>query len=271
MLQKTFEIHQGKIPTGTLHFETGLEHIVLTALDDNNITSHNFEFYSFDANDDFENVLSQIYAQSSFLKHDYQQVKIIWENNRTQYVPAVFYNEKMENVLYDFAEKSLRPQKRLSKQNDIFAIPFSVDQDRYNLLHKAFLNAEDTHKYYEIIQQPFTSSGNNALDLLVIFYPQHFIIAANKNEQLQFINSISFSSGTDVVYYLLNTAKQLGASASDTLLRLSGLIDGDSNLFKEIYKYMPHIDVDTADNATFLRENFSEYPSHFFVPFFKYA
>ncbi|ANI88398.1 hypothetical protein A9P82_03225 [Arachidicoccus ginsenosidimutans] len=271
MLQKTFDVHQGKIPDGFLHLEVGAAHVALTAFDENKIASHNFEFYSFDANDDFENVLSQIYAQSSFLKHDYQQVKIVWENARAQYIPVSFYNDSMKDLVYPFVENSLVQQKRLLQKNDVFAVPFSVDEERWNLLHKTFPQAKDAHKYYEIIEQSFASPNDNKLHLLVIFYPEHFIIKANKNGKLQFINAVNFSSGTDVVYYLLNATKQLVTSISDTLATLSGLIDGDSTLFQEIYKYIPHIDVDSAENAAFLKENFGEYPSHFFVPFFKYA
>ena len=271
MLQKTFGVYRGTIPCGKLHVEVGAAHIALTAFDEHNVASRNFEFYGFDADDDFENVLSQVYTQSSFLKQEYKQVKIIWENARAQYVPAVFYNDSIEDIIYSFTEKSLAKQKRLLQKNDSFVISFSVDDDKFNLLHKAFPQAEDAHKYYAIIEQYFASSNDDKLHLIVIFYPDKCIIAARKNRQLQFINSVRFTSGTDVVYYLLNAAKQLDTGISDTLVTLSGLIDGDSVLFQEIYKYVPHIDVDAADNATFLKENFSEYPSHFFVPFFKYS
>ncbi|HEY0299544.1 MAG TPA: DUF3822 family protein [Arachidicoccus sp.] len=271
MLQKTFDVHRGKIPSDFLHLEVGASHIALTAFDEYKIAAHDFEFYGFDLNDNFENVLSQVYAQSVFLKHDYKHIKIIWENAHAQYVPACFYNDSVSDAIDAFTEKSLAKQKRLLKKNDSFVIPFSVDEDKWQLLHKEFSHAEDSHKYYEIIHQSFASANDDKLHLLLIFYPNHFIITAQKNGKLQFINSFVFSSGTDVVYYLLNTAKQLNTSISESLVTLSGLIDGDSALFQEIYKYVPHIDVDSAENATFLKENFSEYPSHFFVPFFKYS
>ena len=271
MLQKYFDIHQEKISNDFLHLEVGAAHVALTAFDENNAASRNFELYTFDKNDDFENVLLQIYTQSSFLKQEFQSVKIIWENPYAQYIPKDFYNDSVEDIIYYFTEQKLTPQKRLLQKNDLFAVPFSVDEDKWNSLHKKFPNAEDAHKYYEIIRHLSTAKNTVPLHLLVIFYPNHFIISANKNGQLQLINSVNFSSETDVVYYLLNAAKQLGVSISETSVILSGLIDGDSNLFREIYKYVPNIDVDTADNAIFLKENFSEHPSHFFVPFFKYA
>lgn len=271
MLQKTFEIHLEEIPAATLHLEAGTEHIALTAFHDNKVASRNFEFYGFDANDNFENILSQVYAQSAFFKRDYRQVRIIWENARAQYIPAVLYDEEMDDPIYSFTAKNTAAQKRLLQKNDVFAIPFSADEDKYNLLRKTFPDAASTHKYYEIIRRSPASPNDDKLHLLVIFYPDHFIITGNKNGKLQFINSVNFSSGTDVVYYLLNAAKQLDTSISETLVTLSGLIDGDSILFQEVYKYIPHIDVDSADNAAFLKENFGEYPSHFFVPFFKYA
>lgn len=271
MLQKTFEIHQGKIPADTLHLEVGTAHIALTAVDQDNIPSRNFEFYSFSAGDDFEDVLSQIYAQSSFLKHDYKEVKVVWENPHAQYIPAIFHNDAGNDFVYSFAENNLEKQKRLLQKNDLFAIPFSTDSAQWNLLHKTIAHVKDSHKYFEILTNVPDYKNTYPVNMLVIFYPDKFIITAHKNGQLQLINSVQFSSGTDVVYYLLNTARQLDTDISGTMVTLCGLIDGDSILFQEIYKYIPHIDVDAADNATFLKENFGGHPSHFFVPFFKYV
>ncbi|MDE1192626.1 MAG: DUF3822 family protein [Arachidicoccus sp.] len=271
MLQKTFEIHQGKVAANQLHIEVGRKFLALTAFDEKGKASRNFELYDFNEEDDFENILSEIERQSVFLKQQYKEVKIIWENADAQYIPAAFFNDELKNVYYEIIEKKINPQEKKYIRNNDFVIAYTADKKQYELLHKRFSQAKDSHKYFEIVDKVSLPENTFSVNILAIFYQKHFVIAAYKNNVLQFINSVQFSSGTDVAYYLLNAVKQLGTSISDTLISLSGLIDGDSSLFNEINKYVTNIDVDTTPKATFLKENFSEYPSHFFVPFFKYS
>jgi len=271
MLQKIFDVQQRNASNYFLHIEAGNAYIALSASDKDKTASRNFEFYGFGANDNFDAVLLQIKEQSLILKQDYEYTKIIWGNAYARYIPASFYDESINDFIYDFIENDLSPQKKLLCKNDLCAIPFLVDESKWNALHAAFPNAEDSHKYYEIITRLPDYSNDDKLQLLLIFYPNHFIITAIKNSKLQFVNTVYFSSGTDVVYYCLNAVRQLNTSVSLCVVTLSGLIDGDSTAYKEIYKYIQNIDVDTFENGDFLKDNFSEHPAHFFVPFFKYA
>jgi hypothetical protein len=245
--------------------------LVVTTQNEENTPGKNFEFFSFGKKDNFENVLNEIREQSSLLDKKYQQVKIVWSNSLAQCVPSAVFSEEIAEAVYQNLKNGLTDNKNLLCKNSSITLPYLVNRHQFEVLASHFIDAEYTHKYLEIINHFENFSSSEKTVILVVFYQGHFIICAKQNNQLQFINSLDFSSGTDAVYHILNAVKQLNAEISETRVILSGLIDGDSPLFNEIYKYVPIIDVDATQNALFLNSDFSEYPSHYFVPFFKYV
>ncbi len=271
MIQRTFEISHEPAPLFRLVVEVGEKHIALITQNEENIPGKNFEYFNFTEEENFEKVLKEIKEQSFLFNKEYQQVKIVWSNAFAQCVPTAVSSEEIINAVHQSLENALGETRTFVDRNDTITLPYLANKAQYNTLQIYFPKATYTHKYLEIINRFVHFSSSEKLDVLAIFYQGYFIICVKQNKELQFINALEFSSGTDVVYHILNAAKQLNIDITSTRVILSGLIDGDSSLFKEIYKYIPIIDVDTAGNAPFLNSEFSEYPSHYFVPFFKYV
>jgi hypothetical protein len=69
----------------------------------------------------------------------------------------------------------------------------------------------------------------------------------------------------DVVYYLLNICQKFGLSQEATHLSLSGLIDKDSALFKDIYQYFSDISFNEGVSLN------DDYPAHYFTSIYQLA
>lgn len=112
------------------------------------------------------------------------------------------------------------------------------------------------HVYYCDLKRTFGVDQ----EIKLCFGPKYFRAVVKKGNTLQLCQMYPYQTPLDVTYYLLNIGYQLGMDQQQTQLTLSGLIDQDSNLYKEIYQYFTRVSFDQVDG---LIE--SEYPAHYFT------
>jgi hypothetical protein len=76
-------------------------------------------------------------------------------------------------------------------------------------------------------------SGYISLDILT---SQLYVVVSSENKLL-LAQSFSYSTPADVVYYLLKVCQQFNFSQRQVKLFLSGLIEKNSALYKELHQY----------------------------------
>jgi len=103
----------------------------------------------------------------------------------------------------------------------------------------------------------------------VIFYQNKIVIALLKKGMLQIVQTFKYTTATDVVFHMLNICEQF--KAKEINIKISGMIEKDSALFKEIYKYFLHIDFDNLPSDLSSDERIKELPNHFFSHLFSIA
>lgn len=103
--------------------------------------------------------------------------------------------------------------------------------------------------------------------LQVIFYRDKIIAILSLDGTLQIIQTFGYTSPQDIIYNLLNICKQF--EADDVHLRISGMIDPESGLFKEIRKCFRHLEFDGYESNVQL--NGGDFPSHYFAHLFTMA
>ena len=88
-----------------------------------------------------------------------------------------------------------------------------------------------------------------------------FSLVLVKSNKLQLNQQYSYSNPADVIFQLQFAFQQLGLNASETELELSGLLDKESPLYKEIYQYFL--------NVKFRESHWEKaneiYPAHYFT------
>lgn len=97
--------------------------------------------------------------------------------------------------------------------------------------------------------------------LRVDFLESRFTVIAFKGESLLLAKSYRYTSPADVSFYLLKMCEVFAFSQEQVLLQVSGLIDSNSRLYRELYDYFLHISLKPAgwiDDA-------SGMPPHYFT------
>lgn len=121
-------------------------------------------------------------------------------------------------------------------------------------------------KMASFIHQGVVLNKKNALPdtgglLLVDFRENDFFVLVAKEGEIILTQVYEYSTPADVLFYLLKLCKTFSLQQSEVGLQLSGLIDKDSTLYKELYQYFINI---SFRDATW-QAPANVYPAHFFT------
>jgi hypothetical protein len=109
------------------------------------------------------------------------------------------------------------------------------------------------------------SSGDQ---VSIHFTPGNFRVLVKKNGTIQLVQMYDYKTPLDVVYYLLKIADAFGLAQNEALLVVSGLIEEDSALYKELLHYFSNIHFTQAPSVR-LPEN--DFPQHYFTSMYNLA
>ncbi|MBI5372294.1 MAG: DUF3822 family protein [Sphingobacteriales bacterium] len=197
---------------------------------------------------------------------------------QTPALKEAFYSVQ---VAYDFAGHSLlsstgyRPEESGNMLKALFGINGNeaviteniAEWQLYNvyavpaeLLHRVqqyFPAAQCRHQFSLAIKQ-LQGAGDTAV-MLVDFRQDDFSILVTRQSRLLLAQTYAYSTPEDVLYYLLKAVDQLGLSQQELDLQVSGLIDRDSALFKEIVQYFIQVEFRESPWQGL------EHPAHYFT------
>ena len=278
MLQKTFELQASSPKSRILQLELGHAHITINTFNSSGRPVGQLEHFNFTpaAYPDWQALWTAVKSQSGILAATVptEKVLVTWENDLVQPIPEALFTPASQALFFQYSKESITaPQEayqHLTDPSGPYVFSYSVPKAAYDAIVRDYPAATHQHKQAAINRKISSFTDQYALKALLVFYQDHFILATFAAERLQLILSRPFNHGADIVYHLLSAIKEAGYTPEQCCVYLSGLIDGDSTLFKEIYKFVPVIDVDRMEYLDFLN-NHKVYPSHFFVPFYKYV
>jgi hypothetical protein len=136
---------------------------------------------------------------------------------------------------------------------------YAVPQQLHDWVSRKFAAGSYWHQYTLLVKNMDTAQGGN--QLLIDFRRDDFTLVAVSGNKLLLTQSFYYSTPEDVLYYLLKVCQEFGFSQQEVQVSVSGLIDKQSALYKELYQYFIHITFREAGwNITG-----SEYPAHFFT------
>ena len=106
-----------------------------------------------------------------------------------------------------------------------------------------------------------SEAGGN---LLINFRNEDFTVLGSNNNKLLLSQTFQYSTPADVIYYLLKICQQFNLSQQEVHLGISGLVDQESKLYRELYQYFLHVKFLEANWVIPASAN-NETPAHFFT------
>ncbi len=210
-------------------------------------------------------LLQKIFEGQELLSEDFKKVDIIYSFPESVLLPFSLYNSRNNaevlNMIHgDFSENDVILTDVLleNKVYNCYRMPAEISREVSN----KFPSGIALHQYSFLMKN--LSAGSNKLS--VIFYPQKIVLTVEKDGKLLLINSFHYKTAEDVSYTLLNVCRQF--EIENMPLEVSGLIEKDSALYKEIYKYFDPVSFTSLPEGINFSEEMNKYPAHFFSHFF---
>lgn len=268
MIQKIFSIYNNTGKACRFYTEVGEDHIACWCVDENNAL-RTFEFFNFPYMEDgFAETFRQVKLNSALLGGEYESSYVIWENEHCICIPNNFFSSSAsEKYLTNVLGNTLH-STNMHYALDEAVLAYKVQNDHFKVVNENLPGAKQLHKYCALVRSVKNTAEANNNFIKTIFYQNHFVLMAVENEQLKLIRRFNYKTSDDVIYHVLNTTAQLNMNIEETDVIVSGLIDLQSVLYRELYKYIHHLKVDSIADASL---DDTEYPAHYLIPFYKYA
>lgn len=139
---------------------------------------------------------------------------------------------------------------------NVYALPLSV----YKKITELDASVSFIHAYTPLLKiyNGFTSEHQ----LSAHFIGKQFRVMVKKDHHIQLVQTYSYTSPMDVVYFLLKICSEFQLPQEDTQMIISGLIEENSALYKELHNYFLHLHFAISETLS-LPEH--EHPNHYFT------
>lgn len=196
------------------------------------------------------------------IQNSFYQVNLSYDFPQNIFTPSSIYNSVEPKLLLE-SEYGLLPGTNIVSE----LIPewqlynsYAVPEEILNWVNEKFPAAKTMHQYTLAVKK-INSSGDGAY-ISVDFRKDDFTMLVAGNSRLLLARTLDYKTPDDVIYYLLKTCSQFSLAQRDVSLQLSGLIEKESSLYKELYQYFIHVEFREAAWKTA-----NEFPSHYFTSF----
>lgn len=213
----------------------------------------------------FPIALQVIFHQKEIFSKNFKKVCIVYSFPQSVLIPFSMYqhekNQTVMNMMFGDVDS-----------DDMILTDVIADQSMYNcyrlpaatfdMVKTKFPNASIAHQYSLIFKNPVVANDR----LLVIFYTRKIVVDLVKDGRHKVVNTYTYHEPQDVSYILLNICQQL--EIKNIHLVISGLIEENSALYKEIYKYFDDIELSGFRDGYKYSEEINALPSHYFSNIF---
>ena len=254
-----------------LILEVGKSHIALVLTNSSN-TVGGFELFTFVENEStIDKLFTAIGNTSHFINHSFPLVKVYINHELCLPVPSDKFSEGLTNdylnMMFGVDTHSTIHTDHIDIHPQIVSV-YSVSQELIDILTPRFSNIELKHTWTNVLKTIHKISGLSTNPLIYVqFYNTYFIAAVIKDTTLQLIQNFIYENPEDVLYQLLNVTTQYELDTNLVEVRVSGVIDPNYKLFRELSNYFKNLVSEKVDSSLALI-NVNDFPGHYFTPFF---
>jgi hypothetical protein len=207
--------------------------------------------------------LASIYSQHPELHSSFHEVQLCYDHPASLLVPFEYHNPDNAKTLLNTIYGSNTGSSVISEAVDEWKLytVYAVPSDVQEWLSRIFPGYKYRHHYSMAIKMMPPDSADH---LLIDFTPGEFSFIVLKENKILIAQTLTYTTPEDILYYLLKTCNQFSLSRGEVQLFISGMIEKESQLYRELYLYFLNVSFrEPAWRMPFDDDN--EYPTHFFT------
>ena len=226
--------------------------------------------YGYYTSADDENDYKSFFEGIESLNNRYYQTAIGYDANESVQIPSVIYKYE-DGQLHLDATYGKKVHTTVVSENvpgwnlyNVYRLPAAL----HSAISWKFLSAK-SWSIYSVLLKDQSSKIDGAM--FIDFKTAEFSVVIIKSNKLLLAKTFSYATPDDVLYYLLKCCQQLNISQQTVRLSLSGLIEKDSSVYRELYKYFINLEFESLPADIKLAEALTEHPPHYFSSISKLA
>lgn len=206
--------------------------------------------------------LETLLQSHATLTAGHKQVTVCYDYPQSLIIPLNLYKDTDARAMLETTHGIMEHDELLSDRIPAWQVvnTYAVGREIRQWVSSSFRNASQVHQYSVSIRN--VAAAEEEGYLLVDFRSDDFTVIVLRNNELMLAQSFPYSSPSDVVYYLLKAAAQFGLQPETARLLVSGMVDRQSILYRELYQYFVNIGF---REAAWKQPEDERYPSHFFT------
>jgi hypothetical protein len=200
---------------------------------------------------------------------------LLYESERSTLVPWPLFDEKQADCYHHFNhvpdDDELVCANRL-KNPEAYSV-FSIPKSIVHVMEQAFGSMEVRHHsgaLAEGLLARFKNVPGGAVTVVNV-RSSAFDIIIIENQKLQLLNSYSYRTAEDFIYFLLFVFEQMNLNPETDAVLLSGNIDKSSRLYELLYRYIRNVDFIERPDAAEYSYVFDEMPKQYYYHLFQAA
>lgn len=258
-LKKIFEIAKEdsrEIIQPVLHIRVGEKHFSCATTD---LASGELKgLFYWTAGEMNSSTLADIFTQQGDVNTSFYQVKLCYDYPGNMLLPSAGFRQEEAGLLKPFFPGTAVTITEQVPAWQLYNV-YSVPKDVHDLFTSRFPSVQCWHQATVGLRNMNAASAEGCFQ--VDIRHNEFLVIAAKGGALLLAQPFEYSTPEDVLYYLLKIARQFSLSQNQLQVELSGLIDKQSALYKDLYQYFANISFRDAD----WKMNDPGYPAHFFT------
>jgi len=235
----------------------------------NYLSKELMEYGYYTSNEDEEDY-KKFFEETETLNTRYYQVAIAYDADELIQIPSSVYKYEDGQVYLDLVYGKSANTTVISENvpgwnlHTVYRLPTPLQSAaNWKFLSGKFWNI------HSVLLKNHSHGSEEAM--IVDFKTDELTVLALKDNKLLLAKTFSYSSPEDVLYYLLKACHQSGLSQQATKLSLSGLIEKDSAIYRELYKYFINIEFESLNGSVKLNEALTAHPEHYYSSISKLA
>ena len=200
----------------------------------------------------------------------YYQTAVAYEANECVQIPSAVYKYE-EGQLHVDAVHGREVHANIISENlpalnlyNVYRMPANLQ----STISRKFLSGKFWHFYTVVLKN---MSSHQSQTMFIDFKRDEISVVALKENKLLLAQAFSYTTPEDLLYYLLKCCQQLGLSQQEVKVYLSGLIEKDSAIYRELYKYFIDLEFEILRSGLKLAEELKVHPEHYYSSISKLA
>ena len=226
-----------------------------------------FYYYAITNKDTVAADLKAILHSENLNADNVADANIFYNYADTTLIPNAFFKvEQVNNIatlMFGNKSNATIANENIASMNieNIYAVP-NVIKDMVAEIYPAAKNA---HSVSKIVQ------STNGTKLFATIYDAEIRVVLYKENEFMLAAYFDYTTPEDVCYHLLNVCERYEVKSTGVEIILNGLIDLNSNLYRELYKFFLNITMEQMPDKVMLADNFNGINEHYFSPLVKLA